>query len=137
MIDEKLNSSLKELESNLLDMKTLIDTNKELSRGVLGYVDSLNKLTKSISDVTSLLESEYRTTTDSFSKKCDEIVKASEDAVVQMNNSATTIEKTVLEFTDNYNTKLSSLKKASYAIIALSSLSSIAAIIATVLLLMQ
>ena len=137
MIDEKLNKSLEELEKNLFDMKTLIDTNKELSSGVSSYVDALNKLTIGVSDITGLIKTELLTTADSFSKKCDEIVKSAEDSVGKMQNSASAVENTVSIFTERFNDVLSYFKKASYAIIALICVGNIAAITAVILLFLR
>ena len=111
MIDEKINTSLIEIERELQNISSArrqvdktVASYEELKVATASYKDSLNQITKSLTDLVANFRTNY-----------EEIMKASSSAIKNLNEAADSVKKEVGD-------KVSSLDNRLYIILAMNAI---------------
>ena len=111
MIDEKINTSLIEIERELQNISSArrqvdktVASYEELKVATASYKDSLNQITKSLTDLVANFRTNY-----------EEIMKASSSAIKNLNEAADSVKKEVGD-------KVPSLDNRLYIILAMNAI---------------
>lgn len=102
MIDEKINTSLIEIERELQNISSArrqvdktVASYEELKVATASYKDSLNKITKSLTDLVANFRTNY-----------EEIMKASSSAIKNLNEAADSVKKEVGDKVSSFDNRL-------------------------------
>lgn len=102
MIDEKINASLIEIERELQNISSArrqvdktVASYEELKVATASYKDSLNQITKSLTDLVANFRTNY-----------EEIMKASSSAIKNLNEAADSVKKEVGDKVSSFDNRL-------------------------------
>lgn len=102
MIDEKINTSLIEIERELQNISSArrqvdktVASYEELKVATASYKDSLNQITKSLTDLVANFRTNY-----------EEIMKASSSAIKNLNEAADSVKKEVGDKVSSFDNRL-------------------------------
>lgn len=108
MIDERINKTLSELESNLRNVQSArqqvektVNAYNGLTSSMSTYINSLSAVNDKLSQIVSLVESDYKGKVAEFESDRTKIVDSCSKAIENINTTAEDVKNTVSSCIDN------------------------------------
>ena len=113
MIEEKINKSLNQLETQLKDVKSAreqvektVSSFDGLSQTASDYVNSLKGIENKLSELISLVGEDYKEKTSGFDKDRNAIIKSCNEAIDRVKDTAETIKTDFADTVKSFQNRL-------------------------------